>query len=29
MMTATVTAGRYAQRVAAADWDSVARELDE
>jgi uncharacterized protein len=28
-MTATVTAGRYAQRVAAADWDSVARELDE
>ena len=29
MITATVTAGRYAQRVAAADWDSVARELDE
>jgi hypothetical protein len=28
-MTATVTAGRYAQRVAAADWDSVARGLDE
>jgi hypothetical protein len=28
-MTATATAGRYAQRVAAADWDSVARELDE
>jgi len=28
-MTATVSAGRYAQRVAAADWDSVARELDE
>ncbi|HEX7267524.1 MAG TPA: 2OG-Fe(II) oxygenase, partial [Streptosporangiaceae bacterium] len=28
-MTAMVTAGRYAQRVAAADWDSVARELDE
>ena len=28
-MTATATAGRCAQRVAAADWDSVARELDE
>jgi hypothetical protein len=28
-MTATATAGRYAQRVAAADWDSVARELAE
>ena len=28
-MTATATAGRYAQRVATADWDSVARELDE
>ncbi len=28
MTTATATAGRYAQRVAAADWDSVARELD-
>lgn len=28
-MTATATADRYAQRVAAADWDSVARELDE
>jgi hypothetical protein len=28
-MTATVTADRYAQRVAAADWDAVARELDE
>ena len=27
-MTATTTASRYAQRVAAADWDSVARELD-
>src|SRR5262245_11931669 len=28
VMTATTTASRYAQRVAAADWDSVARELD-
>jgi uncharacterized protein len=28
-MTATATAGRYAQRVAAADWDSVAHELNE
>jgi len=27
-MTATTTASRHAQRVAAADWDSVARELD-
>jgi uncharacterized protein len=28
-MTATTTTSRYAQRVAAADWDAVARELDE
>ena len=29
MTTAAAATGRYAQRVAAADWDSVARELDE
>ena len=28
-MTAATATGRYAQRVATADWDSVARELDE